>query len=174
MTRKTAVGLTVLAVVLVGFLARDASTAPTLTAQDHAEINQLYALQLRRRHAGRRRLLYARTFTEDGEFDSARRNRRGDVRSFASWPGRAAAGTRARAATALVARTDEHPDRADRRRGAGHRLPAPGERGYSGRTGDNRPRSLYRRDRQDFGGLLFKTRAYHPEDFPTDLRLTAQ
>ena len=43
MTRKTAVVLAVLAVVLIGFLAQDVNTAPTLTVEDHLEINQLYA-----------------------------------------------------------------------------------------------------------------------------------
>ena len=62
--------LVVIALALVAFLAQDASTAATLTAQDHAEIDQLYA---RYSYGVDTQAddgwLYARTFTEDGEFD---------------------------------------------------------------------------------------------------------
>ena len=69
MRRKTTALLVVIALAFVAFLARDARTAATLTAQDYAEIHQLYA---RYNYGVDAQAddgwLYARAFTEDGEF----------------------------------------------------------------------------------------------------------
>ena len=69
--RTRTVGVVLLfALVLVGLVSKSARTAPTLTAQDYAEIDQLYA---RYSHAIDAQTddgwMYARVFTEDGVFD---------------------------------------------------------------------------------------------------------
>ena len=176
MTRKTAVGLTVLAVVLVGFLARDASTAPTLTAQDHAEINQLYARYSfgvdTQADDG---WLYARTFTADGEFDyGAPQPARGraELRELARPGGAWDQGAGGQPRSWHVPTNILIEPTADGARGTAYLLLVNGaEAGGPVITG----RGIYTDEIvKTSEGWLFNKRAYHPEDFPTDLRLTAQ
>ena len=176
MTRKTAVGLTVLAVVLIGFLARDASTATTLTAQDHAEINQLYARYSfgvdTQADDG---WLYARTFTEDGEFDyGAPQPARGraELRELARPGGAWDQGAGGQPRSWHVPTNILIEPTAGGARGTAYLLLVNGaEAGGPVITG----RGVYTDELvKTSEGWLFNKRAYHPEDFPTDLRLTAQ
>ena len=77
--RTRTLGVVVLSgVVLVGVLSLSAQTAPALTAQDYAEIQQLYA---RYAHGIDAKIddgwMYARVFTEDGVLDAGAAPREG-------------------------------------------------------------------------------------------------
>lgn len=176
MHRKMTGLLVVIALALVAFLARDASTAATLTAQDHAEINQLYA---RYSYGVDTQAddgwLYARTFTEDGEFHyGAPQPARGraELRELARPGGGWDQGTGGQPRSWHVPTNILIEPTADGAQGTAYLLLVNGaEAGGPVITG----RGIYTDEIvKTSEGWLFKSRAYHPEDFPADLRLTAQ
>ena len=175
MPRKTAVAMAVIALALVGFLAQDAGTAPTLTAQDHAEINQLYARYCygidTQADDG---WLYARTFTEDGEFEfgapepaKGRAQLRELARPGGGWD-QGSGGQRSWhvPSNILIEST------ADGAKGTAYLLLVSGsEAGAPVVTG----RGIYTDELvKTAEGWLFKKRAFHAGDFPSDMRQTAQ
>ena len=168
--------LVVIALAFVAFMARDTSTAATLTAQDHAEINQLYA---RYSYGVDTQAddgwLYARTFTEDGEFDyGAPQPARGrtELRELARPGGVWDQGAGGQPRSWHVPTNILIEPTAGGARGTAYLLLVNGaEAGGPVITG----RGVYTDELvKTSEGWLFKSRAYHPEDFPTDLRLTAQ
>ena len=176
MRRKTTASLVVIALAFVAFLARDARTAATLTAQDYAEIHQLYA---RYNYGVDAQAddgwLYARAFTEDGEFDwgppeptRGRDALRELARPGGSWDQDARGQRRPwHVPTNILIEPT-----ADGARGTAYLLLVNGaEAGGPVITG----RGVYTDEIvRTAEGWLFKKRAYHPGDFPADLQLTAQ
>ena len=177
MTRKTTAVLAVLAVVLIGFLAQDVNTAPTLTVEDHLEINQLYA---RYSYGVDTQAddgwLYARTFTEDGEFEfgapSGPARGRDQLRELARPGGAWDQGSGGQPRSWHVPSNIMIEPTADGARGTAYLLLVSGSEGSAPVvTG----RGIYTDEIvKTAEGWLFKKRAYHPGDFPADLQLTAQ
>lgn len=176
MRTKTAGLLAVIALALVGFLAQDAGTAPALTAQDQAEIHQLYA---RYSYGVDTQAddgwMYARTFTEDGEFDYGApqpAQGRAELRELARPGGGWDQGTGGQPRSWHVPSNIMIEPTADGATGTAYLLLVSGsEAGAPVVTG----RGIYTDELvKTAEGWLFKKRAYHPEDFPTDLRQTAQ
>ena len=175
MPRKTAVVMAVLAVALVGFLAQDARTAPTLTAQDHAEINQLYA---RYSYGVDTQAddgwMYARTFTEDGEFEFGAPEPamgRAQLRELARPGGGWDQGSGGQRSWHVLSNILIEPT-ADGANGTAYLLLVSGsEAGAPVVTG----RGIYTDELvKTAEGWLFKKRAFHAGDFPPDMRQTAQ
>ena len=175
MPKKTAVAMAVIALALVGFLAQDAGTAPTLTAQDHAEINQLYA---RYSYGVDTQAddgwLYARTFTEDGEFEFGApepAKGRAQLRELARPGGGWDQGSGGQRSWHVLSNILIEPT-ADGANGTAYLLLVSGsEAGVPVVTG----RGIYTDELvKTAEGWLFENRAFHAGDFPSDMRQTAQ
>ena len=177
MPKKTAGMMAVLAVVIVGFLAQSAGTAPTLTAQDYAEIDQLYA---RYSYGVDTQAddgwMYAQTFTTDGEFDfgapSGPAVGREQLREMARPGGVWDQGSGGQPRSWHVPSNIMVEPTADGARGSAYLLLVSGsEAGVPVVTG----RGIYTDEIvKTTEGWRFKKRAFHAGDFPPDMRHSAQ
>ena len=176
MPRNAAVVIVVLALAVVGFLAQGVNTAPTLTVEDHLEINQLYA---RYSYGVDTQAddgwMYARTFTEDGEFEFGApepAKGRAQLRELARPGGSWDQGSGGQPRSWHVPSNILIEPTADGARGTAYLLLVSGsEAGAPVVTG----RGIYTDEIvKTAEGWLFKKRAFHAGDFPSDMRQTAQ